>query len=231
MPEPKNLLARPTYGMEQVDRILRLPLGTARRWIDGYTRDRKLYPPVVRVEPTGDDVVTWGEFTEARLLSEFRDAGVPMVRMRPAVQRLRELFDQQYPLARARPWLDNKGRELVLTMQKEVGLHPALQFVVVRNDQLVWTDALSNFVRSVEFDDLDVVQRMHPAPELRRVVLDPLRQFGIPVVRSVPTEVIAEQMRAGEPIDRIAEMFDLERDDVEQAVAYELIRSKEPQAA
>jgi hypothetical protein len=48
---------------------------------------RVMYPPVVRIEPTGQEIVTWGEFTETRLLAVFRDAGVPMQRMRPAVER------------------------------------------------------------------------------------------------------------------------------------------------
>ena len=89
MPEPIDLLARPVYGMSQVDWILRLHPGTASRWIDGYTRGGKEYPPIVRLEKTDDDIVTWGEFTEARLLSEFRDAGIPIIRMRPAVEELR----------------------------------------------------------------------------------------------------------------------------------------------
>ena len=44
-------LSRPVYGLAQVDRILGLRGGTARRWIDGYRRGGKSYPPVVREEP------------------------------------------------------------------------------------------------------------------------------------------------------------------------------------
>ena len=92
MNEVKDLLARPVYGMAQVDRVLALRSGTARRWIDGYARGGRTYPPVVRLTTTGDDIVTWGEFAETRFLAEFRDAGVPLTRMRPAVERLRERF-------------------------------------------------------------------------------------------------------------------------------------------
>ena len=81
-----DLLNRPTYGLAQVDRLLGLPGGTARRWIDGYERAGKRYPPVVRESSTGDEIATWGEFVETRLLSEYRDAGVPLLRMRPAVR-------------------------------------------------------------------------------------------------------------------------------------------------
>lgn len=231
MHQPIELLARPVYGMAQVDWILRLTPGTARRWIDGYARRGKRYEPIVRPTTTGDEIVTWGEFTEARLLSEFRD-GVPMSRMRPAIVRLRELFDQPYPLAYALPWLEVSGRELVLRVQEEVGLAAPFQLVVLRNDQLVLTLPTDRFVRSVEWDDRGIPLRMHPLPELDHVVLDPLRQFGEPVVRSVPTAVIAEQVRAGDRISMIADLYELSEAEVEQAIRYELLRGREaPQAA
>src|SRR5690242_18569146 len=111
MPEDNvtSLLDRPVYGMAQVDHLLGLHPGTARRWIDGYERSGKHYPPVVRVEPTGSDIVTWGEFVEARLLSEYRRAGSSLQRMRPAVEALREVFHPRYPLAHAKPFLSVQG--------------------------------------------------------------------------------------------------------------------------
>jgi uncharacterized protein (DUF433 family) len=219
-----DLLARPVYGMAQVDWILGLHPGTARRWIDGYQRSNKTYPPVVRPESTGDLIVTWGEFTETRLLSEFRGAGVPMQRMRPAVERLREQLNTRYPLALAKPWLTPAGRELVLTIQEEVNLDKKLLMVVVRNDQLMLTLPVDQYVLSADFDDQGIARRIRPVATLDHVWLDPLRQFGEPVVRSVPTEVIAEQVRAGERQHTIAQLYELSDEQVEQAVAYELIR-------
>ena len=220
-----NLLDQPVYGMKQVDRILARPGGTAQRWIDGYQRAGKSYPPVVRVEPTGDEIVTWGEFVETRLLSEYRDAGVPMVKMRPAVERLRETYGQRYPLAYARPYaLD---RELVMEMQESVHLERGLHLVLVRNGQLVLTAPAEKFFQAAQFSGgVDVVARLRPVTEIPEVLLDPLRQFGEPAVRSVRTEIIAEQVRAGEPIDTIAEIYELPRPSVEAALRYELIRSE-----
>lgn len=222
-----SLLERPLYGMAQVDRLLGLNPGTARRWIDGYKRGEKRYPPVVRLESTGDEIVTWGEFVETRLLSEYREAGVPLVRMRPAIDRLRERFDPHYPLAQARPYA--AGRELVLEAQEAVGLELKLQLVVIRNDQIVLTEPALRFYRAATFASQNgagdgIVEQLHPVTEIDDVVIHPLRQFGEPVVRSVRTEIIAEQVRAGEPIDAIAEFYELPRPTVEAALRYELIR-------
>ncbi|AEH09401.1 MULTISPECIES: hypothetical protein [Protofrankia] len=81
-----DLLERPLYGMSQADRILLLPAGTTRRWVDGYRRGDTAYSPVIRPTSTGDETVTWGEFVETRLLAGFRARGVPMIRLRPAIE-------------------------------------------------------------------------------------------------------------------------------------------------
>lgn len=252
-----DLLDRPVYGISQVDELLALKSGTARRWIDGYTRGGKAYPPVVRVERTESELVTWGEFVETRLLSEYRDKGVPLVRMRPAIDVLRERFGWRYPLAHAKPFVF--GRELVMAAQEEVALDRALYLVVLRKGQLVLSDAAERFFWSTDFispdgkyfvipRDVDlgegssasydyalrppganwsdaIVSRVRPLPTNRYVVIDPLRQFGQPVVRSVPTEVIAEQVRAGDRLEAIAEVYELSMEQVEAAIQYELTRA------
>lgn len=225
MDDAASLLNRPTYGFPEVDSLLSLSPGTARRWIDGYERDGNWYDPVVRVEPLRNEVVVWGEFVEARLLAEYRDAGVPMRRLRPAVMRLREEFGH-FPLAHAAPLLDVEGRELVRAIQREVSLEERLQFVVVRNNQTMLADRSRRFVEVAEYgnDETRVVVRLHPLPDLREVVFDPLRRSGQPVVRAVPTEVIAEQIRAGDNVATIVEAYDLEEAQVEAAIRYELLR-------
>ena len=226
MVEATSLLDRRLYGLAQVDRLLTLNTGTARRWIQGYDRGGKEYPPVVRPERNDDDIVTWGEFVETRLLAEYRGAGVPMVRMRPAIMRLRETLETRFPLATAHPFLDVAGRELVLRIQNEVDLERSLQLVVVRNGQVVLTDQAEEFVRSVDYGDGGAIATsIRPLSGASEVVVDPLRQFGQPVVRSVPTEVIAELVRAGDRIQMIAELYDLTTDEVEAAVRFELVRT------
>lgn len=216
-----TLLERPVYGMSQVDRLLGLHSGTARRWIDGYTRTGRSYPPVIRDETTGSDLVTWGEFVEAKLLAAYRSKGVPMLRMRPAVERLRDQFGR-YPLAHVRPWV--AGRELVYQVQDEVGLAKELLLVVARSNQYVLAPASAAFVAEVDWDpDQDEIAQVRPQGKNSPVTIDPLRQFGEPVVRSVPTAVIAEQFRAGDPAAMIAELYELKLADIEAALRFEMV--------
>ena len=124
------LVDRDVYNMGQVDRLLGLSHGTACRWIDGYTRRERRYEPLVRLETTGSETVTWGEFVEARLISEYRRQGVSVFRMRPAIMALRDAFGTEYPLAAAQPFMSAEGRELVLQVQQETNLGLSLRFVI-----------------------------------------------------------------------------------------------------
>lgn len=218
-----SLLDRRVYGLSDVDRLLVLPPGTARRWIDGYDRGGVHYPPVVRAERTRDEDVTWGEFVETRLLAEFRARGASMHRLRPAVVRLREEFGR-YPLAHARPFLDIDGRELVRHVQQEVGITGHEMLVVVRSGQAMMSAPVKSFVGDLQyFGDTDrEANAVVPVQFGGLVTLDPLHQHGRPVVRAVPTEVVAEQFRAGESTETIADLFDLTVVQVEQALRFEL---------
>ena len=224
-----QLQDRPVYGFGQVDHILGVKAGTSARWVDGYQRAGKTYPPVIRPERTGDEIVTWGEFIEARLLAEYRDAGVPLVRMRPAVEKLREELNTRYPLASAKTWLAVEGRELVRKVEEAVGLDRRLRLVVVRNDQqmLDWSPPAQEFADSLHWEHVGPRKRpevtsLNPDPAIREVVVNPLQRFGEPSTRGVPTEVIRELYVAGDPIEMIAELYALPRHLVEAAVRYEL---------
>lgn len=232
MAEPTDLLARPVYGIAQVDNILGLTAGTARRWIDGYTRGGRAFGPVIRPQPTGDELVTWGEFAEARLLSEYRNAGVPIMRMRPAVEKLREELSVPYPLAYYSPLLEAEGQELLRRVQDQVGLEAGLRFVVVRSGQISLSLPVDRFVASADYGEAkQIVQRINPYIETPDVWLDPLRQFGDPTVRAVPTAVLAEQFRAGDGVAMLAEIYELPVAWIEQALRYELKRRTDSERA
>lgn len=219
------LLDRAIYSYADVDRLVGLHSGTARRWLEGYTVSSRFYDPVLRPEPTGGDAVTWGEMVEARLLAEFRSRAVPVQRLRPAVVRLRKEFGR-YPLALAHPLLDVEGRELVRRVQEQVGLERQLQLVVVRNGQLVLADNAERFRSAVEYER-DVVGRIRPDVRVPGVFMDPRRSFGQPAIRNVRTESLAEDYRAGTSRDELADLYDLSLAQVDEAIRFELIAGSE----
>lgn len=215
------ILERPVYGVSEAAGLLGLRPDRARAWLDGYERSGVRYPPVIREEPTGDDLVTWGEFVELGYLREYRRKGVPLQRLRPVIDELRREFTTPYPLATARPYI--LGKELVLEVQERHDLPTPIAIVVRSGQQVLLADAAKQFFKKVEFDPSSsgAIQRIRPAGPASPVVIDPLVRFGRPAVSGVSTDRLWELADAGESIEEIAAGYDLPEDEVRAAVAYE----------
>lgn len=222
MSDPISLLDREVYRFSQVDRILELSRGTAKRWIDGHERLGTRYEPVVRQEHSGSQVVTWGEFVETRLISEYRSAGINIFRMRPAIEALRREFGVQHPLATARPFLDVEGCELVQRVQDETNLDRSLWFVIRSKQMILPSMALQRFQKVAEYNDEGTVIRLNLADN---VVLDPEYASGEPTIKGRRLRVfdIVEAAAAGESDTSIKAMWNLTDDEYSDAVRYSKI--------
>lgn len=221
-------LERELYTIGEAARLLTTPTRrihtqTLRRWLQGHRRKGETYPPVLRTEPRGDDLVTWAEFVEAGLLAEYRK-DVPLQRLRPMIDAMRTEFGIPYPLAHFRPLVDVESREVLLDLQEELELDRKL-YLVVRSPTVmqgvVWTAPVAHFIKKVDFDEDGHAQRVRPLGKASPVVIDPARAFGIPTIDGIRTEVLAEHFRSGEPIYRIADDFGLEPQQVEEAIRWE----------
>lgn len=228
-----SLLDRPVYTFREVDRLLGLNQGTARRWIDGYKRGSRTYPPIVREQQTSDPWVTWGEFTETRLLSEYRDIDdVKIKKLRTVVDELRRETGRRYPLAYAQPFLVAEGREILMRAQRAAGLGDDL-LVVVRSGQMASHLELSpraqRFRQAATFaadpdaaDGPQIAVRFRADPRYPDIAVDPAQRSGRPTVagRSILVTTLADMILGGDSVEDVAEWYDLGIDQVQQAVDF-----------
>jgi uncharacterized protein (DUF433 family) len=215
------VLDRELYTVSEAARLLRMPASTLRWWLDG--RPAEGYPPVIRPEPTGSNAVTWGEYVEAGYLREYRQRKVSLQHLRPVIDRLREVFGVPYPLAHFKPFV-GPGPRLVLEIEQELGLSADLRMVVdAGSGQLLLTKPAESFLERVEFATHgdQWAQRIYPAGKSSKVIIDPDFAFGAPTVEGIRTEVLAELVEAGEPIEDIASDFSIDVALVKQALVYE----------
>lgn len=221
MTDAPSILERPVYGVVEAAGLLGLRPDRTRAWLDGYERAGVTYPPVIRPEPTGDEIVTWGEFVELGYLREYRRKGVPLQRLRPVIEELRRELATPYPLATARPFI--YGKDLVLRVQERHDLPNAIAIVVRSGQQILLADAAKQFFKKVEFAPSaeGEARRIRPAGTASPVAIDPLVRFGRPSVSGVTTERLWELFDAGESIDAIADGYEIPHDQVRAAVAYE----------
>lgn len=216
-----SILERPVYGVTEAASLLGLRSDRTRAWLDGYERRGVHYDPVIRVEPTGDDVVTWGEFVELGYLRQYRRKGVPLQRLRPVIEALRHEFGTPYPLATAKPFI--YGKELILELQEKNDLPQSIALVISSGQTILLADEAKRFFRKIEFDPPQQghARRLQPAGAASPVVIDPLVRFGRPSVQGVATERLWELFDAGESIEEIAQGYEVPTEMVRAAVAYE----------
>lgn len=214
-----SLLDREVYLYNEVDHLAGLRAGTARRWVNGYSRNGRDYAPILREEPRDTEWVTWGEFVETRILAEYRDQkSVKTVRLRAAVDALRQQFQIDYPLARLQPYVEIGARFTEISVGGEIG-HQVLE-----TGQMILTDGRPLIERA----QLAVDERGKYAEQLSGdlqfpgIVLHPGRFGGQPTFegRRVSVETIAGIVESGEPIEDVASDYGLSIVQVRSAREY-----------
>jgi uncharacterized protein (DUF433 family) len=199
-----SALALPTYALAEASRLLRVAPSTLRWWLEGARRDGVAYPPVLRPSPTGSSEVTWGEFVEAGYLREYR-RDLPLQRLRPLIEALRAELGTAYPLATAVPMVS--GRDLVWNLQQQLQT-PEELWIVVGDQQLVLGGPATAFFKRVEFNPLtDEAERFIVMEGEPPVTVAPRVSFGVPTVKRVRTEILAELIAAGEGVDVVAQIY------------------------
>lgn len=214
-----SLLDRPIYSYVDAARLLRLPAQTLRRWMEGATRAGRDYPPVIREDPLDVDYVTWGEFVEAGLLLGYRQKRISLQKMRPFIERMRKEQGIPYPLAHFKPLIDKK--ELVYELQQASLLDPRLYLVRAEGDQMLLAPPVQEYLDRVDFDPAGVVHRMRPVARDNPVVIDPEVSFGIPQIKGIRTELVAESVDGGETEEQAALSWGLGLSEVQAALEWE----------
>lgn len=217
---PVSVLDREMFSEAEAARLLRVPQRTLNYWLEGGERRGKVYPPVIRVQSTKRNVVTWAEFIEAGLLREYRRThNVPMAELRAFIDVVRLRYGVPYPLADRRPYVG--GRDLLVKAQNASRLDPEFCLVAEVRGQYVLTPPADSFFQRVTWhEDTAAEWRPHDDP-LSPVRMNPDIRFGRPAVAGISTEALWEHDQAGESADEIAAEFDLPGETVRWALAYE----------
>jgi uncharacterized protein (DUF433 family) len=215
-----SILDREMYSEAEAARLLRVHQQTLNYWLEGKVYRGRTYQPVIRVEPHGRRTVTWAEFVEAGLLSQYRKRRVDLDEVRRFIAVLRDMTGEPYPLAHERPWALN-GR-LLMEAQRDSELPPEFWLYAPTDGQLLLPlTAAQEFLDRVTFERDEAVA-WRPKGQTSPIVIDPDTRFGRPSVGGISTAVLLEYSLDGYGFDEIAREFELSVRDVELAVSYEL---------
>jgi uncharacterized protein (DUF433 family) len=201
-------------------------------WAYGYKRGWDIYGRSIRADPIitavrqehrSDPAVPFIGLAEAYTLAAFRKAGVPMQRVRPAVDVLATELGLEHALASRRLYTD--GAEVLYDYAQHAGDTPegesAREPVVVRNNQRVFSEIVEQYLQRIDFAGDGYVQLIRlPHYQVAEVTVDPDHAFGRPRFArgGAGVDDVIDLFRAGEPVDTVAGEFGVSRDEVEDAV-------------
>lgn len=219
------------YGIGEAAAYLAVPSSTLTSWAYGYERhtrgggSARAMPVITAVRPARRDeaAMPFIGLAEAYALAAFRKAGVPMQRIRPAIDALATELGLEHALASRRLYTD--GAEVLYDYAQHVGDTPegdsARELVVVRNNQRVFTEVVDQYLSRVDFAG-DGYARLIRLPQYRvaEVTVDPDHAFGRPRMARGGAEVdnVIDLFLAGEPVDAVAAEFGLSRAEVEDVL-------------
>jgi uncharacterized protein (DUF433 family) len=158
-------------------------------------------------------------FAEAYVLSTFRKAGVPLQRIRPAVEMLSTTIGLDHALASKRLYTD--GAEVLFDYASERGDGDLLELVVVRTGQHQFSELVREYLKRITYGSDGWASRVRlPAYDRAEVVVDPKIAFGLPLVvhGGARVEDLIDRFNAGDSIADIADDFGVPHEEVEDVV-------------
>jgi len=233
----------PLYQRAEAARIIRVPASTLRDWAAPAPRAQPTpadshasigltqTPYAQTATPTHHEgLITVTEprtprgatipfvgLAEAYVLAAFRQAGVPMQRIRPALRRLEEQMGVIQALASER--LRTDGAEVLWDYGQQTNDQAAREavgdLVVVRNGQLVFRRIVQDYLRRVTYGDgwarvIDVGQGKVG------VTVDPFMNGGQPTLarRGIAVTDVLSRIRAGESSKTVAADYGLRASEI-----------------
>lgn len=195
---------------------LGVPKSTLHRW----ARPSSGWPPVITYfAASGREAnVPFVGFAEAYVLSAFSRAGVPMQRIRPAVERLGSEIGVDHALASERLYTD--GAEVLYDYATKED-DDLLELTVVRTGQTQFSDLIRGYLQRVTYgDDGWVAQLELPTYEHAQVVVNPRRAFGFPLLvhAGARVEDLVDRFKAGDSVAEIADDFAVLETEVEDVI-------------
>ena len=158
-------------------------------------------------------------FAEAFVLSSFRRAGVPLQRIRPAVEVLAKEIGVEHALASKRLYTD--GAEVLFDYANKRGEREVMDLVVVRTKQRQFSGVVKDYLKRIDYGDDGWADSVRlPTYANADVGVDPRVAFGLPLVvhGGARVEDLVDRFQAGDSVKEIAADFSVPPDQVEDVI-------------
>lgn len=218
-----QIIKKPTYTLTEAARYLHQPRSTVASWVHGraYAHLNRDFAPAIVMADPDSGLLSFENLIEIHVLSALRRKHeVPLPRIRLAMLSMRAFLDTDHPLAS--PGIFTDGKDVFVRLAGRL-------LNASERGQYAIQEALDLYLQRVDRDPANVPIRLYPLfgrhheSERRSVAIDPRYRLGAPFIvsASIPTSVVAERVRAGEPVRAVAEDYRCTVEAVRDAVEFE----------
>lgn len=216
IPSDDPRVAHPIFTLREAAGYLGVPQSTIHQWARPADRS-----PLITVFPRQgrQATVPFVGFAEAYVLSAFRRAGVPLQRIRPAVEVLRGEIGIEHALASERLFTD--GAEVLFDYAELRNEKDILDLVVVRTGQHQFSVLVRDYLQRITYGaDGWASEAQLPSYTQARVIVNPEVAFGLPIVTGAGARVedLVDRFLAGDTLGDIATDFDITASEVEDVI-------------
>lgn len=224
----------PRYTVAEAARYVGMPPSTLASWAKGYTKHFANRPtvkqgPVITSLPsvTGSGAtIPFIGLVEATVVQAFRQTGLPLQRVRRALQVLADQGELEHALASKRLYTD--GAQVLYDYASTSGDQMLRLLTVVDSGQRVFHEVISDYLRRISFEDSWATALILPVTRRELLRVRPTVASGDPIFLhgGAPLNAVVSRSKAGESMRSIAEDYEVPVEDIEEALGAVL-----PQAA
>jgi uncharacterized protein (DUF433 family) len=221
MTDLKQLDAReiPAYTVGEAAHYLGVPKSTMRSWFAG----QRGFRAVIRPADPKTTGLSFTNLVEAYVLTAIRrkhHVALPTIRrgLEFLVRKLgakRPLLEKEFATNGVDLFVDHLGHVINISRDGQIEMADFIRAYLERIDR----DARGLPIKLYPF-----MRTQAPREQPRTVVIDPRVSFGRPVIAGtgIPTAVLAEQFKAGDPVPMLAKEYGADEEAVWDAIRCEL---------
>lgn len=206
------------YTIPEIAKILRLPYHKVNTWVNKYWDGRlgeefkKKYSWTVE----NSKAVSFHTLIEFYILYLLAESGVRTKEVLESHKELTRLYNTYFPFAQKNilEKINTDGRKVYININGDIlSLDGTKQFNL---------NFIKLFFKNLDFDKELLASRFYPLGRDKNVIIDPKRKFGHPIIgkTNIYPETLYNMYKAGEPIDFIAYIYELEAKEVWDAIEF-----------
>ncbi len=206
------------YTTQEIAQILRLPYSKVYFWIKNYWDGElgKVYKKNYSWSVGNTKAVGFHTLIEFYVMMQFAEAGVKTREVLNAHKELAKKFDTQFPFA-VKDVIEN-----ITTDGTKIFFNIDGSIITLDGSQQFNLSLVKMFFKKLDFDNDMLASRFWPMGKEKKIVCDPHRKFGQPIIEgtSIQSEAIYRMYLANEPIKFIASLYEVSNQNVKDAIEF-----------